>query len=93
MKNITTNSTNDIGMIASLIGCAALSIAVLANAFATPAAPAMPVQKMETIVVTANRMATVTLEPMIITAKRVQPTQMAQITLAPMVITAQRIAV
>ena len=87
MKNITTNSTNDIGMIASLIGCAALSIAVLANAFA---APAMPVQKMETIVVTANRLSTITLEPMIITAKRLQPTQMAQITLAPMVITAQR---
>ena len=90
MKNITTNSTNDIGMIASLIGCAALSIAVLANAFATPAMPAMPVQKMETIVVTANRLSTITLEPMIITAKRLQPTQMAQITLAPMVITAQR---
>ncbi len=51
------NTTNDIGMVASLIGCAALSIAVLANAFA---APAMPVQKMETIVVTANRLATVT---------------------------------
>ena len=88
MKNITTNSTNDIGMVSSLIGCAALSIAVLANAFA---APAMPVQKMETIVVTANRLATVTLEPMIITAKRVQPTQMAQITLAPIVVTAQRV--
>ena len=87
MKNITTNSTNDIGMVSSLIGCAALSIAVLANAFA---APAMPVQKMETIVVTANRLSTITLEPMIITAKRLQPTQMAQITLAPMVITAQR---
>ena len=90
MKNITTNSTNDIGMVSSLIGCAALSIAVLANAFA---APAMPVQKMETIVVTANRLSTISLEPMIITAKRVQPTQMAQITFAPIVVTAQRVTV
>jgi hypothetical protein len=93
MKNITTNTantTNDIGMIASLFGCAALSVALFANAFA---APAMPVQKMETIVVTANRLATVTLEPMVITAKRLQSEQVARITLAPMVITAQRITV
>ena len=73
----TTNATNDIGMIASLLGCAVLSIAILANAFATPAA-VMPTQKMDTIVVTA---------------KRVAAPQMAHITLAPMVITAQRIAV
>lgn len=90
MKNITTISTNDIGIITSLLGCAVLSVTILANAFA---APAMPVQKMETIVVTANRMATVTLKPIIITAKRVQPTQMAHITLAPIVVTAQRVTV
>ena len=90
--NTTTNIANDFGMIASLFGCAVLSVAVIANAFAKPAT-AMPVQKMDTIVVTANRLATVTLEPMIFTAKRVQPTQMAQITLAPIVVTAQRIVV
>jgi hypothetical protein len=93
MKNITTNTvntTNDIGMIASLFGCAALSVALLANAFA---APAMPVQKMETIVVTANRLASVTLEPMVITAKRIHNDNMVHVTLAPMVITAQRVTV
>ncbi len=95
MKNITTNTantTNDIGMIASLFSCAVLSVAIVANAFATPAAP-MPVQKMETIVVTANRLATVTLEPMVITAKRIHNDNMVHVTLAPMVITAQRVMV
>ncbi len=93
MNNITTitaNTTNDIGMIASLFGCAALSITLVASAFA--AAP-MPTQKMETIVVTANRLATVTLEPMVITAKRLHNDNMVRVTLAPIVITAQRITV
>ncbi len=94
MKNTTSNTTNtnDFGMIASLFGCAVLSVAIVANAFATPAAP-MPVQKMETVVVTANRLATVTLEPMIITAKRIHNDNMVHVTLAPMVITAQRVTV
>ena len=73
----TNNATNDLGMIASLLGCAVLSIAILANAFATPAA-VMPTQKMDTIVVTA---------------KRVVAPQMAHITLAPIVIIAQRVSV
>ena len=74
-----TNATNDMGMIASLLGCAVLSVAILANAFA---APTMPIQKMDTIVVTAKRA--------VLTQA---PTQLAHITLAPMVITAQRISV
>ena len=100
MKNTTTNTvnaTNDIGMIASLFGCAVLSVAILANAFATPAA-VMPTQKMDTIVVTAKRvaapqMARINFAPIVVTAQRIVPAQMAHITLAPMVITAQRIAV
>ncbi len=92
MNNIknTTNTTNDFGMIASLFGCAVLSVAIVANAFA--AAP-KPTQKMETIVVTANRLATVTLAPMVITAKRLHNDNMVHVTMAPMVITAQRIVV
>ena len=104
MKNITTNTannTNDFGMMASLLGCAALSIALVGTAIGNAFAPApLETQKMETIVVTAQRlapaatqMATVTLEPMVITAKRLNNAQVAHITLEPMVITAQRIAV
>ena len=93
--NTVANTTNDIGMIASLAACAALSMAIIANAFA---APALPTQKMDTIVVTAQRLsvapvATITFEPIVITAKRLAPTQMAQITLDAIVVTAQRIAV
>ena len=97
MKNITTNTannTNDFGMMASLLGCAALSIALVGTAIGNAFAPApLETQKMETIVVTANRIATVTLEPMVITAKRLHDDNMARITLAPIVITAQRVTV
>jgi hypothetical protein len=38
-------------------------------------------------------LATVTLEPMVITAKRIHNDNMVHVTLAPMVITAQRVTV
>ena len=89
VNNAANTTSNDFGMISSLFGCAVLSVAIVANVFATPAT-AMPLQKMDTIVVTTNRLATVTLAPMIITAKRTHNDNMVRITLAPMVITAQR---
>jgi hypothetical protein len=92
----TVNSANDIGMFAGLLGCAALSIA-LVSSFASSAAP-MPTQTMEPIVITAQRvapvqMATITLEPIVITAPRLKQNTVAQITLAPMIITAKRVVV
>ena len=77
----TTNATNDLGMIASLLGCAVLSVAILANAFAAPAA-VMPTQKMDTIVVTAKRLVPTQAAP-----------QMARINFAPIVVIAQRVSV
>ena len=95
--NNTVNTRNDIGMIASLFGCAVLSVALIADAL-TAAPMAIATQKMETIVVTAKRlapvqMATITLEPMVVTAKRLPSTQVAHITLEPIVVTARRVTV
>ena len=90
----TANNANDIGMFAGLLGCAALSIA-LVGSFA-PSAASMPTQMMEPIVITAKRvaavqMATLTLAPIIITAPRIAQNAVAQVTLEPIVITAKRV--
>jgi hypothetical protein len=92
----TTSNTNDIGMFAGLLGCAALTIAVVSG-FAPSAAP-MITQTMEPIVITAQRvapvqMATITLAPIVITAPRLTQNAAAPITLEPMIITAKRVVV
>jgi hypothetical protein len=80
------NTLNNAAMTTSLFACAALSVAILAGH--KNAAPQIT-QTMEPIVVTAQRMQTIQLATIEITAKRLTPA-MQTVALEPMVITAKR---
>ncbi len=80
------NTLNNTAMTTSLFACAALSLAMLVGG--KNAAPQIT-QTMEPIVITAQRIQTIQLATIEITAKRLTPA-MQTFALAPMVITAKR---
>jgi hypothetical protein len=87
--NVEVNTLNNAAMSTSLFACAALSVAMLIGG--KNAAPQIN-QTMEPIVVTAQRMPTIQLATIEVTAKRLAPV-MQTVALAPMVIVAKRNAV
>lgn len=82
------NTLNNAAMTTSLFACAVLSVAILLGG--KSAAPEIN-QIMEPIVITAQRLQTIQLATIEITAKRLTPATQT-VALEPMVITAKRIA-
>ena len=83
------NTLNNVATTASLFACAALSVAI---GFSSKSAAPQITQTMEPIVVTAQRMQSIQLATIEVTAKRLAPTStpaMQTIALAPLVIVAK----